>query len=483
MSQTLATLPRRFGRYALFDFVGKGGMAEIFLARAETELGASRLCVVKEILPELADVAAFADMLVFEAKLAARLNHAHIVQVFDLGRTEGRLYIAMEYVEGYDLNALLRIVSKKKIPFLLEHALHVVSCILRGLSFAHRAKAEDGSPLGIVHRDVSPSNVLISLDGEVKLCDFGIAKANARLGAQAGDVGEALRGKAGYMSPEHARGEPIDARADVFAAGIVLWELLSGRRMYRATDGENLLDVARRAEIPVLAPRGEVPELPRLQALVARALAQKPDDRFESAAAMSRELDGYLTSAGIVTNPLRFGRWLREQVGTEEIDERRERERLLTPHGEVKVAFSSLDEPTAAAVANLVPADQPTSDSVAIEEAPEHAAEAPAEVAEAPTEEVLAAELEEAPPSSRQVLRIERSTNPSTIPVPSLGAMRTFVRDLERTEASSLDATTPVPQAAPLSVPPPKGWPLPVVLVTMVLIVALICALVMLATR
>ena len=476
MTQSLAPLPRRFGRYALFDFVGKGGMAEIFLARAETELGASRLCVVKEILPELADVASFADMLVFEAKLAAHLNHANIVQVFDLGRTEGRLYIAMEYVEGYDLNALLRIVSKKKIPFLLEHALHVVSCILRALSFAHRAKGEDGAPLGIVHRDVSPSNVLISLDGEVKLCDFGIAKANSRLGAQAGEVGEALRGKAGYMSPEHARGEPIDARADVFAAGIVLWELLSGKRMYRALGNDNLLDVAKRAEVPALAPRGEVPDLERLRAITMRALSIDPDARFESAAAMSRELDAYLTKAGVVTNPLRFGEWLRERVGTEEIDERRERERLLTPHGEVKVAFSSLDaplppEPEAAA-------DERPSELLAVvgeiepvlTESEAHLDAAP--LAAAPEAETVPED--EAPKSDPEVLRLEAPLRPSFLPVPSIGAMRTFVRDLERPEEPEV--------TAPLSVPPPSR-PVPAVLLAIVAVVAIVCAILAVAMR
>ncbi len=432
-------------------------MAEIFLARAETELGASRLCVVKEILPELADVASFADMLVFEAKLAARLNHANIVQVFDLGRTEGRLYIAMEYVEGYDLNALLRILSKKRIPFLLEHALHVVSCILRALSFAHRAKGEDGSPLGIVHRDVSPSNVLISIDGEVKLCDFGIAKANSRLGALTGvasDVGEALRGKAGYMSPEHARGQPIDARADVFAAGIVLWELLSGRRMYRAEGSDSLLDVAKRAEVPTLTPRGEVPELERLRALTMRALSIDPDERFESTAVMSRELDDYLTQAGVVTNPLRFGEWLRERVGTEELDERRERERMLTPHGEVKVAFSSLDEPAASAATEAaVPSSEPEPVPEA-EPAPESASGGPS--------------------SEPEILHVETPLRPSLIPVPSVGAMRTFVRDLERPSEPE--------GRVPLSVPPPaRPWPL--VLFAILGFVAIVCAILAVALR
>lgn len=442
-------------------------MAEIFLARAETDLGASRLCVVKEILPELADVSSFADMLVFEAKLAARLNHANIVQVFDLGRTEGRLYIAMEYVEGYDLNALLRIVSKKKVPFLLEHALHVIGCVLRALSFAHRAKADDDSPLGIVHRDVSPSNVLISLDGEVKLCDFGIAKANDRLGARAGEVGEALRGKAGYMSPEHARGEAIDARADVFAAGILLWELLSGRRMYRAGEGETLLDVARRAEVPELTPRGEVPELERLRGIVMRALSVDPSARYESAAAMSRDLDDYLAKAGVDTNPLRFGEWLRERVGSEELDERRERERLLTPHGEVKVAeFSSLrDEPAkpaepASAEPEVAPASAPSP-----------------EVASEPASAGIVS-ADDAPPPAAEISidgdRFEVPLRPSHIPVPSIGAMRTFVRDLEHKSEPD--------ERVPASVPPPRKS-IATVLMTIVLIVVVLCVIAALAVR
>src|SRR3984885_4518469 len=162
--EPLGRLPRKFGRYALFDFIGRGGMAEIFLARAHTELGAARLCVVKQILPEFATHPQFAEMLIHEAKLAARLNHAHIVQVFDLGRERDQLYIAMEYVEGFDLNALLRRCSQKKIPLPLD--------------YAHRRVTDDGKPLGIVHRDFSPSNVGLSLEGEVKVCDFGIAHAN-----------------------------------------------------------------------------------------------------------------------------------------------------------------------------------------------------------------------------------------------------------------------------------------------------------------
>src|SRR2546423_3001923 len=207
-------------------------MADIFLARAQTDLGVSRLAVVKQILPHLADSREFSDLLITEAKLAARLDHANIVQVHDLGRIDGFLYIAMQYVEGFDLNELLRRCSRSKTGLPVEYALLIITEVLRGLDYAHRKTSDNGVALGIVHRDVSPSNILISFEGEVKLCDFGIAHANDAVASDAYSE-DLIKGKAGYMSPEQALGKPLDARADVFAIGIVLWELLAGRKLYK----------------------------------------------------------------------------------------------------------------------------------------------------------------------------------------------------------------------------------------------------------
>jgi serine/threonine-protein kinase len=306
-------------------------MAEIYLARQRMQLGGSRLCVVKQILPELAGDPTFSEMLVHEAKLAARLSHANVVEVLDLGREDERLFIAMEYVEGFDLNDLLRRCSRNKVPLPFELSIHVVRQALRGLDYAHRRVGDDGSPLGIVHRDVSPSNLLISFDGGVKVCDFGIARANdmIALGAAAHEVDEALRGKARYMSPEHAAGEPVDARADVFAAGIILWELVAGRRMYRASqEKETLLDQARRAEVPPLPSRGLSHE-DVLHAVVARALARDRDGRYPSAGAMLRDLDDYVARAKLMTSALQLGQWLATTFGDEIMARRRSRERAV----------------------------------------------------------------------------------------------------------------------------------------------------------
>lgn len=320
-------LPRRFGRYTLFDFIGKGGMAEIFLSRASTELGGARLCVVKEILPELAQRAEFAEMLIHEAKLAARLNHANVVQVFDLGRADEQLFIAMDYVEGFDLNQLLRHCSRAKVPLPPEFALLLVSEALKGLDYAHRRTDDEGRFLGIVHRDVSPSNILISFEGEVKLCDFGIARANDTMALSSTDLDERIKGKAGYMSPEQARGEPLDARADVFAIGIVLWELLAGHRLYRVGDGRpSLIEQAAAADIPRLLDRG-LANHAELQTLVDRALARDRDARFASAALLLRSVDDYVRSARFVTSSIAFGDWLVEHFGSDIVAQRRSRER------------------------------------------------------------------------------------------------------------------------------------------------------------
>ena len=339
----LGRLPRKLGRYTLFDHIGRGGMADIFLAKVSSDLGASRLVVIKEVLPKLAGSAEFAEMLVSEAKLASSLSHANVVKVEDLGREAGALFIAMEYVEGIDLRELLRGCAKRKLALPVEFSLRIVIETLKGLDYAHRARGEDGARLGLVHRDVSPSNVLLSFEGEVKVCDFGIARANPL----AADLSEdAIVGKAGYMSPEHARGDALDARADVFAAGIILWELLAGRRLYKAKEGERLLDSARRADVPTLEERG-LPEEAELHAIVARALRTDRADRYATAAAMLFDLEEYAARARMMASPIRFGEWLLENFGRELVSTRRARTLVLEAlsRGPAAVISPIRDEP------------------------------------------------------------------------------------------------------------------------------------------
>jgi len=364
-------LPRAFGPYLLFDRIGRGGMAEIFLARQQGELGSARRVVIKEVLPELSQDEAFARMLVREAKLAARLRHRNIVQVLDLGRESERLFIAMEYVEGYDLNQLLRQLSRRRLPLPMQFALHVVREVLQALDYAHRAVDAGGAPLGMVHRDISPSNVLVSFDGDVSLCDFGIARAvdaDPRLRASetvGGALGSALggepdegrvqrvrvAGKSAYMAPEHARGESVDARSDLFAAGIVLWELCSGRRLYRGTELE-MQAQARRGEVPKLPERG-YPDHTALQAILDRALAVDPAARFQSAGEMAQALEDYALRSGLMASQLRFGAFLTDHFAEEIVALRRARERAA------EQALSARDVPIAEVEPVTAPSERP----------------------------------------------------------------------------------------------------------------------------
>ncbi|WP_437631930.1 serine/threonine-protein kinase [Sorangium sp. So ce854] len=370
-------LPCRLGRYTLFDHIGKGGMADLYLARVRTDLGAARLVAIKEVAPRYAHDPRFVEMLASEARLAAGLRHASIVQVEDLGREDGALFIAMEYVEGFDLRELLRRCARQKVKLPVAFSLLIIVEALQALAYAHRK--------GVVHRDVSPSNVLLSFDGEIKLCDFGIARAHERGG---GALDEALQGKAGYMSPEQARGEPLDARSDLFATGILLWELLAGRRMYSAGPGASLskeeargelLELARRAAIPPLVERG-LPEEAALHAIVARALAASPDDRYPSAAAMLRDVTAYAAAAEMTASPLRFGAWLRDSFGTEMVAARRARERAVRA---LELGPPAVLEPLATAAAT--PAAMAAAAPLAMAAAPlAMAAAAPLAMAAAP---------------------------------------------------------------------------------------------------
>ncbi|XXY53560.1 serine/threonine-protein kinase [Sorangium sp. So ce269] len=337
-------LPCRIGRYTLFDHIGHGGMADLYLARVRTDLGAARLVAIKEVAPRFAHDPRFVEMLASEARLAAGLRHASIVQVEDLCREDGALFIAMEYVEGFDLRELLRRCARQKVKLPVAFSLLIVVEALQALAYAHRK--------GVVHRDVSPSNVLLSFEGEIKICDFGIARAHERSG---GTLDEALQGKAGYMSPEQARGEALDARSDIFATGILLWELLAGRRMYSAGGASlskeeargELLELARRAVVPPLVERG-LPGEATLHAIVARALAEAPEDRYPSAAAMLRDVAAYAAAAEMAASPLRFGAWLRDNFGAEIVAARRARERAVRA---LELGPPAVIEPVATAAA------------------------------------------------------------------------------------------------------------------------------------
>jgi serine/threonine-protein kinase len=351
-------LPARLGPYELTDHIGRGGMADIYRAKKKGAFGLEREVVLKEVLPEYASCDRMASLLAEEARIASRLEHPNIVRIEDLQREDGHLYIAMEYVEGLDLREALRGASRlgQRIP--IEVSVFIVEEIAKALDYAHGCTFTNpslgglGSPPalrappsgllrhGVIHRDVSPSNVLLSLDGEVKLCDFGIARSfdGAELEDVAIDLGGIVEGKAGYMSPEQARGETLDGRADIFAAGILLWELVAGRKLYKAGPGESLFDVARRGHVPEIAPRG-LPFEEELFAIVARATAFSRDDRWPTAAAMGEALGAWATRAGYVRRSFMLQEYLEATFGDVIREQRRRRELATRALGSGPVAM------------------------------------------------------------------------------------------------------------------------------------------------
>ncbi|HRI63351.1 MAG TPA: serine/threonine-protein kinase [Polyangium sp.] len=316
-------LPCRLGPYMLFERIGYGGMANIYLARRRTDPGAGKLFVIKEILPDLATNARAVEMLVEEARISMCFEHPNVVRVEDLGRDGDDYHIAMEYVEGLDMRDLLRRAALQRVPIPIAHSLYLIASVLRGLDHAHRCRDEQGNLLQVIHRDVSPANILLGFDGGVKVCDFGIARAGTNL---RGD--DAYQGKAGYMSPEQAHGELLDARSDVYAVGIMLWELCAGRRLYKAKAGESLLEIARRAEVPTLPLRG-CPAEEQLHAIVYKALTPRREDRYASAWAMLRDLERYAYHAKLLTSPREFGTFLHDHFAAEFMPARKRNKRIV----------------------------------------------------------------------------------------------------------------------------------------------------------
>src|SRR4051794_1801525 len=271
--------------------IGTGGMAEVFLARTTVAQGLNKTLVIKKIHSAYARSKQFVTMFVDEAKIALGLNHPNIVQVFDFGAVADTYFLAMEYVEGMDLLRLLQEAAKARQRLPYGVSAYVVQQVAKGLDYAHRKTDEFGQPLGIVHRDISPQNILLSWDGSVKIVDFGIARAR--------DVHEeqgVIKGKFAYMSPEQGRGEPVDCRSDVFAAGIVLFELVCARPLFHGK-GKEALDMVKAGAIP--RPRDFAPELPEsLERIILRALAFHRTDRFQTARDLQHELGKFALESG-----------------------------------------------------------------------------------------------------------------------------------------------------------------------------------------
>ncbi len=305
---------RQVGRYTIIRTIGQGGMAEVFLARSSGEAGFEKLVALKVLHRQLASQAIVVEHFLDEARLASRLTHPNVVQIIDLGKADDEYFIAMEYIEGADLERLLEIAERRGAPVPLPVALTIVRRICDGLHSAHTAVDSDGKPLDLVHRDVKAANVFVAKNGVVKVGDFGIAKANLASRVNRTEVGQ-VKGTAAYMSPEHRIGRPVDRRADLYAVGAIAYELFTGT--FINLDLERLA-VHGREGWPHLTPMTELrPELPpELDAIVWKALSYERDDRYPDCAAMEAALEEVANRYPPIASDKTVAQWVERELAT-----------------------------------------------------------------------------------------------------------------------------------------------------------------------
>ena len=311
-----------FGKYLLLDRISVGGMAEVFKAKSYGVEGFEKVIAIKRILPSMGEDRDFIKMFIDEAKIVGQLAHANICQIFELGRTDGAHFIAMEYIWGKDLLQIQNRLRKLKQHMPAAMACFIVAKVCEGLDYAHKKRDALGRPLEIVHRDCSPQNILISYEGEVKIIDFGIAKAASRSSKTQAGV---LKGKFGYMSPEQVRGLPLDRRSDLFSVGTILYECLTGDRLFVGETDFSTLEKVRNVDVP--PPRSVNPNIPEaVERIIMKALARDAEDRYQWCSEMVADLQRYLMSQDNVFTAKSLATWLKEGFSGELDKERQQLE-------------------------------------------------------------------------------------------------------------------------------------------------------------
>jgi serine/threonine-protein kinase len=302
-------MPKQFGKYTLLRSLAAGGMAELFLALHRSVAGFEKLIVIKRILPSMNQDQGFIEMLLHEARVAATLSHPNVVQIFDVGQVDGTYFIAMEHIHGEDIQSIVRAMKHMNVAeFPLEHSISILLGTCAGLAYAHDKRDLDGAALAIVHRDISPRNIVVSFTGDVKIVDFGIAKSGTEPNGDDTPSGQ-LKGKVPYMSPEQAAGQPIDWRSDIFAAGVMLFELTTGRRLFKGASEYETLKMICDKDYPL--PSQVKPGYPlELERIVMRALAKRREDRYQSAREMQADLESFAREERIAVSQVGLTKWM-----------------------------------------------------------------------------------------------------------------------------------------------------------------------------
>ena len=301
-------MSKKFGRYELIERISFGGMAEVYLGKSGGIEGFEKVMAIKRMLPNLTEDADFVTMFIDEARISAQLTHNNIGQVFEFGKCDDHYFIAMEYIQGLDLRTVHKVFFNSAQPMPVNVVLRMIRDVCNGLDYAHSKLDAAGNPMNIVHRDISPQNIIVSYDGAVKVIDFGIAKALDRATQTQGGQ---IKGKFGYMSPEHAEGGKVDGRSDLFSLGILTFELLTNKPLFQGNTAINTLQNVLKAIVPPIPDLNPMVD-DALEAIIRKALARSPDDRFQSAEEMQSALEEYVVAARHSFSNKQLSNWMKE---------------------------------------------------------------------------------------------------------------------------------------------------------------------------
>jgi serine/threonine-protein kinase len=453
--------PLVIGRYVLFDEIASGGMATVHFGRMLGPGGFARTVAIKRLHPQYAKDPEFVSMFLDEARLVGRIRDLHVVPTLDVVANDGELLLVMEYVQGVSLSYLVRVARRRNEPVPVSHAVGVIVDALLGLHAAHQTTSDSGEPLEVVHRDVSPQNILVGIDGVVRVVDFGIAKAAGRL--QTTRDGQ-IKGKAGYMAPEQIRGGDVDRRTDVFAASVVLWELLTGQRLFASDTAMGAMNQVFEKVVP--RPSQVLASIPQsLDAIVLRGLARAPAARYASA----KELADALEAAVEVAPPRRLAPWV-EELAADVLAKRAERIVEIESSTSDAAPAVPTPAPALAAAPPLAPAPAPAPAQAQAQVSALAAAPAPSvHIAEGPRSEVVSVQDIPVRRRSQRVLAV--SLVASLVATAALGSLLLF-----RMQGAGPAVATPpsAPPATPADVassanaaaaaptaPPPASAPAP----------------------
>ncbi|MEN6320445.1 MAG: protein kinase [Syntrophaceae bacterium] len=430
--------PIRFGKYLLIDQLAKGGMAQLFRAKIIGIEGFEKLIAIKMILPQLAKEQDLVSSFIDEAKLAALLNHQNIVQIYDFGSMGDSYFISMEYLLGNDLRAISNKAKEKNMPLSLEYALYIVSRVCSGLAYAHELKDFQGKSLNIIHRDISPQNIFVTYQGDVKILDFGIAKAASRSTATQFGM---IKGKVAYMSPEQATGKQVDKRSDIFSTGILLYELITNSKMFTGTNTVEILTKVR--DVEYRSPQSISGGLhPKVYGILDRALAKKPERRYQSCNEMLADLEECIVALGLRPSSWGLAQYMQALFANEiaaggqvvrEISDSREVEEAETE----RTQEAPLEEPKAPLEKPKLPLKEPI---------------APLEIPKVPLEEPIAALKE-------PIVSLKKSTATS--------------EPEQHLQWESLEKAKEIAQEKPHDKPKKKTWPLYAAFAAVIVIVIL----------